>query len=94
MRAVALGFPAPSPLRGEIHFARISTGSAAGGFAAAPLHPWLQSVAPSGALREYSDFRSEPQYSTAAKNQIHTPLPPHTCACGSILSILPASSIF
>ena len=42
----------PSPLRGEKRMMnRFSTGSASGRFAAAPLHPWLQPVAPPGRER-------------------------------------------
>ena len=42
----------PSPLRGEKRMMnRFSTGSVSGRFAAAPLHPWLQPVAPPGRER-------------------------------------------
>lgn len=44
--AVRVSYAPPGLARGEM---MISTGSAAGGCAAAPLHPWLPSSAPAGA---------------------------------------------
>lgn len=63
----------PSPLRGEEGMGEtLSTGSASGGFAAAPLHPWLHSDAPPGR----SDRRSSGAFRPMFLRGIQIDVPP------------------
>ena len=49
-----------------------TTGYAAGGCAAAPLHPWLHSDAPSGAFRKYLGARGARRCSPATSDRTRT----------------------